>query len=148
MTANFPGPINAPVNQHQSSPLGKEIPCVELIDRHLWRSFHAYETEMVITKSGRRMFPAFKVKVSGLEKQTKYVMMLEIVAADDCRYKFHNNQWMVAGKADPEMPKRMYIHPDSPATGEQWMQKIISFHKLKLTNNISDKHGFVSSLKL
>ncbi len=90
------------------------------------------------------MFPPFKVKVSGLEKQTKYVMMLEILPADDCRYKFHNNQWMVAGKADPEMPKRMYIHPDSPATGEQWMQKIISFHKLKLTNNISDKHGFVS----
>ncbi len=50
----------------------------------------------------------------------------------------------MAGKADPEMPKRMYIHPDSPATGEQWMQKVISFHKLKLSNNISDKHGFVS----
>ena len=51
---------------------------------------------------------------------------------------------MVAGKADPEMPKRMYIHPDSPTTGEQWMQKVVSFHKLKLTNNISDKHGLVS----
>lgn len=55
---------------------------------------------------------------------------------------------MVAGKADPEMPKRMYIHPDSPSTGEQWMQKVVSFHKLKLTNNISDKHGFVSILIL
>lgn len=54
---------------------------------------------------------------------------------------------MVAGKADPEMPKRMYIHPDSPSTGEQWMQKVVSFHKLKLTNNISDKHGFVSRPK-
>lgn len=54
------------------------------------------------------------------------------------------SRWMVAGKADPEMPKRMYIHPDSPSTGEQWMQKVVSFHKLKLTNNISDKHGFVS----
>lgn len=53
---------------------------------------------------------------------------------------------MVAGKADPEMPKRMYIHPDSPSTGEQWMQKVVSFHKLKLTNNISDKHGFVSTV--
>ena len=55
------------------------------------------------------------------------------------------SRWMVAGKADPEMPKRMYIHPDSPTTGEQWMQKVVSFHKLKLTNNISDKHGFVST---
>ncbi|KAI8442068.1 hypothetical protein MSG28_005707 [Choristoneura fumiferana] len=58
---------------------------------------------------------------------------------------FIDSRWMVAGKADPEMPKRMYIHPDSPSTGEQWMQKVVSFHKLKLTNNISDKHGFVST---
>ena len=43
------------------------------------------------------------------------------------------------------MPKRMYIHPDSPATGEQWMSKVVSFHKLKLTNNISDKNGLVST---
>ena len=28
-------------------------------------------------------------------------------------------------------------------TGEQWMQKVVSFHKLKLTNNLSDKHGLV-----
>lgn len=61
---------------------------------------------------------------------------------------FVSSRWMVAGKADPEMPKRMYIHPDSPSTGEQWMQKVVSFHKLKLTNNISDKHGFVSTVRL
>lgn len=61
---------------------------------------------------------------------------------------FRCSRWMVAGKADPEMPKRMYIHPDSPTTGEQWMQKVVSFHKLKLTNNISDKHGFVSTVRL
>lgn len=60
---------------------------------------------------------------------------------------FVSSRWMVAGKADPEMPKRMYIHPDSPSTGEQWMQKVVSFHKLKLTNNISDKHGFVSTVR-
>lgn len=73
---------------------------------------------------------------------------MDIVAADDCRYKFHNSRWVMAGKADPEMPKRMYIHPDSPSTGEQWMQKVVSFHKLKLTNNIADKHGFVSRFQL
>lgn len=91
------------------------------------------------------MFPPFKVRVSGLDKKAKYILLMDIVAADDCRYKFHNSRWMVAGKADPEMPKRMYIHPDSPATGEQWMAKPVAFHKLKLTNNISDKHGFVSA---
>ncbi|CAH8589823.1 unnamed protein product [Schistosoma rodhaini] len=125
-----------------SSETGGIQPEVELIDKSLWDKFHCHGTEMVITKSGRRMFPPFKVKITGLEKRAKYIVLMDIVALDDCRYKFQNNLWTIAGKADPEMPKRMYIHPDSPSTGEQWMQKIISFHKLKLTNNISDKHGY------
>ncbi|XP_042899477.1 T-box transcription factor TBX2-A isoform X2 [Parasteatoda tepidariorum] len=119
----------------------KDDPEVTLESKDLWTRFHALGTEMVITKSGRRMFPAFKVRVSGLDKKAKYILLMDIVAADDCRYKFHNSRWVVAGKADPEMPKRMYIHPDSPSTGEQWMQKIVSFHKLKITNNISNKHS-------
>ncbi|KAM8719233.1 hypothetical protein ACLKA7_011877 [Drosophila subpalustris] len=57
-----------------------------------------------------------KFRVSGLDAKAKYILLLDIVAADDYRYKFHNSRWMVAGKADPEMPKRMYIHPDSPTT--------------------------------
>ncbi|XP_076130161.1 T-box transcription factor TBX2a isoform X1 [Alosa pseudoharengus] len=120
----------------------EDDPKVILESKDLWDQFHKIGTEMVITKSGRRMFPAFKVRVNGLDKKAKYILLMDIVAADDCRYKFHNSRWMVAGKADPEMPKRMYIHPDSPATGEQWMAKPVTFHKLKLTNNISDKHGF------
>ena len=89
-----------------------------------------------------------KFRLSGLNPKAKYILLLDVVAADDFRYKFHNSRWIVAGKADPEMPKRMYIHPDSPATGEQWMQKVVSFHKLKLTNNLSDKHGLVSDFSV
>ncbi|XP_071094138.1 T-box transcription factor TBX3-like isoform X1 [Haliotis cracherodii] len=126
----------------------QDDPKVELEGKELWETFHKLGTEMVITKSGRRIFPAYKTKVSGLDKKSKYILLMDIVAVDDCRYKFHNGKWMVAGKADPEMPKRMYIHPDSPSTGEQWMQKVVSFHKLKLTNNISDKHGFVSTFTI
>ncbi|XP_077402887.1 T-box transcription factor TBX2b-like isoform X2 [Vanacampus margaritifer] len=117
-------------------------PKVTLESQDLWNEFHKMGTEMVITKSGRRMFPPFKVKVDGLDKVSKYILLMDIVSVDDFRYKFHNSHWIVAGKADPEMPKRMYIHPDSPSKGEQWMSKPVAFHKLKLTNNISDKHGF------
>ncbi|CAG0890169.1 unnamed protein product [Cyprideis torosa] len=88
------------------------------------------------------MFPALRVRLSGLDPNSSYILLCDIVPADECRYKFHNSRWVKAGKADPEMPKRMYIHPDSPATGKQWMSKPISFHKLKLTNNISDKNGY------
>ncbi|PAV74808.1 hypothetical protein WR25_11824 isoform C [Diploscapter pachys] len=117
-------------------------PKVELDDRELWTRFNECGTEMVITKSGRRIFPAYRVKLSGLDRKSKYILLMDLVPADDHRYKFNNSRWMVAGKADPEMPKRMYIHPDSPATGEHWMAKGANFNKLKLTNNMSDKHGY------
>ncbi|XP_004565871.3 uncharacterized protein LOC101466675 isoform X1 [Maylandia zebra] len=120
----------------------EDEPKLYLEASELWRQFHKCGTEMVITKSGRRMFPPLRARCTGMDRKAKYILLMDIVAADDCRYKFHNSRWMVAGKADPEMPKRMYIHPDSPATGEQWMSKVVNFLKLKLTNNISDKHGF------
>lgn len=91
------------------------------------------------------MFPSFKVRLTGLNPNAKYCMFFDIVPADDHRYKFHNSKWMVAGKADPEIHKNWIPHPDSPATGEQWMSRPgISFHKLKLTNNIADSGGHVS----
>ncbi|XP_061596927.1 T-box transcription factor TBX2-B-like [Cololabis saira] len=117
-------------------------PKVTLESKRLWSEFHKLGTEMVITKSGRRMFPPFKVRVEGLDETAKYIMLMDIVAVDEYRYKFHNSRWMVAGKADPEMPKRMYIHPDSPSKGAQWMSKLVTFHQLKLTNNASDKHAY------
>uniref|UniRef100_A0A1I7XA34 T-box domain-containing protein n=1 Tax=Heterorhabditis bacteriophora TaxID=37862 RepID=A0A1I7XA34_HETBA len=142
----------------------QDDPKVELDDQELWNRFSSFGTEMVITKSGRRIFPAFRVKLSGLDKKSKYILLMDLVPADECRYKFNNSRiknshivnkaWkkmaytciernvVIAGKADPEMPKRMYIHPDSPATGEHWMAKGANFHKLKLTNNISDKQGY------
>lgn len=92
------------------------------------------------------MFPPFKVKVNGLDPKSKYILLIEVAAHDNNRYKFHNGRWTVAGKADPTIQNRMYIHPDSPATGEVWMQKPISFHKLKLTNNIVDSLSYVSIL--
>ncbi|KAK3790787.1 hypothetical protein RRG08_038278 [Elysia crispata] len=99
-------------------------------------------TKFYLYSPTRRMFPPYKVRISGLDLKAKYMLLLDIVSVDDCRYKFHNGKWTVAGKADPEMPRRCYIHPDSPCSGEQWMQKVVSFHKLKLTNNISDKSGY------
>ncbi|KAI4876680.1 hypothetical protein NFI96_012362 [Prochilodus magdalenae] len=134
-----PSQLSSPSLQPMGPP---DEPVVQLEGAELWARFHNIGTEMVITKSGRRMFPAMKVRCAGFDKKARYILLMDIIAADDCRYKFHNSRWMVAGKSDPEMPKRMYIHPDSPATGEHWMSKVVNFHKLKLTNNISDQHGF------
>ncbi|KPP60228.1 hypothetical protein Z043_121787, partial [Scleropages formosus] len=114
---------------------------VYLHERELWTKFHEVGTEMIITKAGRRMFPSYKVKVTGLNPKTKYILLMDIVPADDHRYKFADNKWSVTGKAEPAMPGRLYVHPDSPATGAHWMRQLVSFQKLKLTNNHLDPFG-------
>ncbi|XP_015240489.1 PREDICTED: T-box transcription factor TBX4-like [Cyprinodon variegatus] len=116
---------------------------VVLHERELWKRFHEAGTEMIITKAGRRMFPSYKAKVSGMNPKTKYILLIDVVPADDHRYKFSENKWMVAGKAEPAMPGRLYVHPDSPATGAHWMRQLVSFQKLKLTNNHLDPFGHI-----
>ena len=49
----------------------------------------------------------------------------------------------MTGKAEPAMPGRLYVHPDSPATGVHWSRQLVSFQKLKLTNNHLDPFGHV-----
>ena len=61
------------------------------------------------------------------------------------RYAYHSSKWVVAGNADAPMPGRVYIHPDSPALGEEWMRQVVSFDKVKLTNNELDQQGHVST---
>ena len=99
------------------------------------------------------MFPTFQVRLYGLDPMSDYMLMMDFVPCDDKRYRysFHSSSWVVAGKADPHMPGRIHVHPDSPAKGAQWMKQIVSFDKLKLTNNLLDDNGHVcisSSLRL
>lgn len=96
----------------------------------------------------RRIFPAFKVKVTGLNPQAKYVFLMDIQAADSHRYKFHNSKWMVAGNADPEMSKRLYVHPDSPATGSSLYLLLFSMNssnfKFKANNGCRSLFHFIN----
>ena len=94
------------------------------------------------------MFPTFQVRLFGLDPSADYMVMMDFVPVDDKRYRysFHSSSWVVAGKADPHMPGRIHVHPDSPAKGAQWMKQIVSFDKLKLTNNLLDDNGHVSSV--
>ncbi|KAG8431214.1 hypothetical protein GDO86_019240, partial [Hymenochirus boettgeri] len=114
-----------------------------LENRELWKQFHAIGTEMIITKSGRRMFPQCKVRVSGLEPDGKYLLLADIVPVDNSRYKWQEDHWEPSGRAEPRLPERVYVHPDSPAPGSHWMKQPISFHKIKLTNNTLDQMGHI-----
>ncbi|KAM9449328.1 T-box transcription factor TBX15-like isoform 3-T3 [Salvelinus alpinus] len=119
---------------------------VELQCADLWKRFHEIGTEMIITKAGRRMFPAMRVKIVGLDPHQQYYIAMDIVPVDNKRYRYvyHSSKWMVAGNADSPVPPRVYIHPDSLASGDTWMRQVVSFDKLKLTNNELDDQGHVS----
>nr|XP_042713493.1 T-box transcription factor TBX18 isoform X2 [Chrysemys picta bellii] len=128
-----------------SPPPTPQAPRVDLQGAELWKRFHEIGTEMIITKAGRRMFPAMRVKISGLDPHQQYYIAMDIVPVDNKRYRYvyHSSKWMVAGNADSPVPPRVYIHPDSPASGETWMRQVISFDKLKLTNNELDDQGHI-----
>ncbi|NXD34707.1 TBX18 factor, partial [Copsychus sechellarum] len=139
-------PGGSPKGSRPGSPLPTpQAPRVDLQGAELWKRFHEIGTEMIITKAGRRMFPAMRVKISGLDPHQQYYIAMDIVPVDNKRYRYvyHSSKWMVAGNADSPVPPRVYIHPDSPASGETWMRQVISFDKLKLTNNELDDQGHI-----
>ncbi|OQV25213.1 T-box transcription factor TBX1-A [Hypsibius exemplaris] len=113
--------------------------------KNLWDEFNELGTEMIVTKAGRRMFPTFQVKLYGMDPSADYMLMMDFVPVDDkrWRYAFGSSSWVVAGKADPNMPPRIHVHPDSPAKGLHWTKQVVSFDKLKLTNNQLDDNGHV-----
>ena len=95
----------------------------------------------------RRMFPTVRVSFSGpMRHQTaadRYAVLLDIIPLDNRRYRYayHRSAWLVAGKADPPPPARLYSHPDTPLGPDALRRQVISFEKIKLTNNEMDKTG-------
>ncbi|XP_028836826.1 eomesodermin homolog b [Denticeps clupeoides] len=109
---------------------------VYLCNRPLWLKFHRHQTEMIITKQGRRMFPFLSFNITGLSLNAHYNVFVEVVLADPNHWRFQGGKWVTCGKADSNMQgNKMYVHPESPNTGAHWMRQEISFGKLKLTNN-------------
>lgn len=88
------------------------------------------------------MFPAIRVQLYQLDPLAHYCVLLEMVQVGKCRYKYSaSNGWTPAGAEEAQSHKRVYLHPESPATGEHWMSQVISFGRLKLTNTISPPNG-------
>lgn len=102
----------------------------------LWAKFHKHQTEMIITKQGRRMFPFLSFNLSGLNPVAHYSVCVDVVLVDQHHWRYQGGKWVQCGKAEGSMPgNRLYLHPDSPNTGAHWMRQEVSFGKLKLTNN-------------
>uniref|UniRef100_A0A914W6Y2 T-box domain-containing protein n=1 Tax=Plectus sambesii TaxID=2011161 RepID=A0A914W6Y2_9BILA len=111
----------------------------------LWQKFNQLTTEMIVTKSGRRMFPTLQVVARGLDPHANYSFLVDFSPVDEKRYRysFHQSRWMITGPGDAELPSRVHAHNESPAPGAHWMRQVISFEKLKLTNNQLDANGYI-----
>ncbi|XP_016085416.1 T-box transcription factor TBX18-like [Sinocyclocheilus grahami] len=81
----------------QSATSSGEETRVDLQGSDLWKRFHEIGTEMIITKAGRRMFPAMRVKIAGLDPHQQYYIAMDIVPVDNKRYRYvyHSSKWMI-----------------------------------------------------
>lgn len=81
------------------------------------------------------MFPTLSLKVCGLDPKETYSVKLDILPADNRRYKYLQTEWVAVGRSDKKQIYCEYEHPDSPNSGSYWMDKMIAFKMVKLTNN-------------
>ncbi|XP_041315670.1 MAX gene-associated protein isoform X5 [Pyrgilauda ruficollis] len=116
---------------------------VTLDNNSMWNEFYHRNTEMILTKQGRRMFPYCRYWITGLNSSQKYILVMDISPVDNHRYKWNGRWWEPSGKAEPHVLGRVFIHPESPSTGQFWMHQPVSFYKLKLTNNTLDQEGHI-----
>ncbi|KAM9557664.1 MAX gene-associated protein isoform 5-T6 [Guaruba guarouba] len=116
---------------------------VTLDNNSMWNEFYHCNTEMILTKQGRRMFPYCRYWITGLDISQKYILVMDISPVDNHRYKWNGRWWEPSGKAEPHVLGRVFIHPESPSTGQYWMHQPVSFYKLKLTNNTLDQEGHI-----
>ncbi|XP_077990589.1 uncharacterized protein LOC144444913 [Glandiceps talaboti] len=137
-TQSYEGSSSPPNNMFK----GKA--CVYLCNRDLWLKFHQHNTEMIITKQGRRMFPTLSFRFSGIDPNAHYNVFVDMVLADPNHWKFQSGKWVPCGQAEHVHPgSNIYIHPDSPNTGTHWMKQEVVFSKLKLTNNKGKDNGHI-----
>lgn len=118
---------------------------VTLENNNVWKQFYGCGTEMILTKQGRRMFPYCRFRLAGLDPDQLYSLVLSIVPSDKCRYRWSSSKWEVTGPAEHQTQAliRAFSHHYSPCKGSDWMGGLVSFYKLKLTNNPQDQDGHI-----
>ncbi|RNA00001.1 brachyury isoform X2 [Brachionus plicatilis] len=112
---------------------------IRLEDRDLWMRFFGKTNEMIVTRSGRNMFPVLKTSFAHLEPTAIYEVVVDFIQIDNHKWKYINGEWQQGTKPDPVQLKCEYKHPDSPNFGSHWMKDSVAFNKIKLTNKPPNK---------
>ncbi|XP_054872081.1 uncharacterized protein magl isoform X2 [Amphiprion ocellaris] len=118
---------------------------VTLENNSVWKQFYGCGTEMILTKPGRRMFPYCRYRLAGLDPDQQYNLVLSIVPSGQYRYRWSTSKWEIHGPPEHQGQGliRAFSHHYSPCRGSEWMSSLVSFYKLKLTNNSQDQDGHI-----
>uniref|UniRef100_A0A1A8ADL6 Uncharacterized protein n=2 Tax=Nothobranchius TaxID=28779 RepID=A0A1A8ADL6_NOTFU len=118
---------------------------VTLENNGIWMQFHQLGTEMILCKQGRRMFPYCRYRLSGLDPDRRYRLVLSIVPSDQFKYRWGTSKWEISGKSEHQSQGliRAFSHHYGSCRGSDWMSSLVSFYKLKLSNNFQDQDGHV-----
>lgn len=152
LSSNTSGGIQCihPARQTVQDMSGRSQISVELCHSDLWHAFHNLGTEMIITKTGRRMFPAIRVRIQGLETHKRYKVYLDFQQQDKHKYRYvyHSSKWMVSGTGEKMIPNQVHYHPDSPLDAAHLTSQVVSFERIKLTNSDKTRAGQVSLVSM
>ncbi|GMT19056.1 hypothetical protein PFISCL1PPCAC_10353, partial [Pristionchus fissidentatus] len=121
-----------------SSSLISDSVSVRLSNETLWKQFNSLNTEMVVTKNGRKMFPKIEYVIEGLDENQHYALFLHIERINENRYKYVSGEWVSCGKADTVDTIKKVGHQDGVLMGSAWMRSPVSFDRVKITNNTMD----------
>ncbi|PAA69165.1 hypothetical protein BOX15_Mlig012770g1 [Macrostomum lignano] len=122
------------------APSGEQVE-ISLSNSSTWRKFSRQNTEMIVTKVGRRMFPTLSLDIQGLDPAKKYEVYVTLMLADRHTLKYQRGVWLPNGQGEVYPPPGCtvglaYVHPDSPAPGKHWTRQEVAFMRLKLTNKL------------
>ncbi|XP_053301535.1 MAX gene-associated protein [Pleuronectes platessa] len=118
---------------------------VSLDNNSVWKQFNSCGTEMILTKQGRRMFPYCRYRLAGLDPEGHYTLVLSLVPSDQYKYRWNRSQWESNAAAENQTQGliRAFAHHYATSKGSVWMGGLVSFYKLKLTNNFQDQDGHI-----
>eukprot|EP01135_Chromosphaera_perkinsii_P008447 Nk52_evm15s1360 gene=Nk52_evmTU15s1360 len=132
-----------PKNEHRSRVSIEDVSrvSVELLDTELWRAFDQHRTEMILTSSGRCVFPNLKIRVSGLEPFSVYSIAVDFPAVSNIRWKYNSERekWsengIINGSDFGNENGNIFFNSEGMKTGSYWCNcDSISFADVKLSN--------------
>ncbi|XP_022664722.1 T-box protein 1-like [Varroa jacobsoni] len=103
-----------------------------LLNSEVWELLHPFGHEMLINTSGRYMRPDVRVEVRGLQPEKLYHLRVRISAISPIKMSFRRGRWEYSTNEAAADISVVHEHPDSPRSGQFWLDSFIIFDAIKL----------------